>query len=81
MTKKVQIEMPDGRLIRVMPHLVQEMTNRFGASTIKKIEREAPKELIRPNLPKMEDEPVEKQIHPDLVKKTRKAPVKSKSTK
>jgi hypothetical protein len=47
--KKVEVNI-DGRIVRVMPHMVGDMT-KFGSTEPRKVVKEPPKELMHP-LPK-----------------------------
>jgi hypothetical protein len=88
MEKKVELIMPDGRVVRVMEHQVHDAITKFGASKTKKEVRNVPQELLKiPELkkvepvliPKVEADPLPKMEVTE--KKERKAPVRSKATK
>lgn len=43
MEKKIEVEI-DGKRVRIMPHLLED-ASMFGASTVKRVTKEPPKEL------------------------------------
>jgi len=79
MEKKVRVEMPDGRIVRVMPHLVEDLCNLFKAKEdIRKV-KEPPRELVPKEIKKTVlppaldiEKPVEK-----LIEKTVLEPIKT----
>jgi hypothetical protein len=83
MEKKIEVVTKEGKIIRVMPHMVKD-SEKFGTTRTKRTLKDVPKELIKvakivePDpLPVMETtQPVE-----EVVEKKRKAPVRSKATK
>ena len=89
MEKKVELIMPDGRTVRVMEHMVHDAITKFGASKTKKEIRNVPQELLKiPEIKKPAPSATTGLIPPNPLpemevteKKTRKAPVRSKSVK
>lgn len=76
MIKKVELEI-NGRIIRVMPHLVDDMIKFYGASKTKKPVKDTPVELLKiPEktiIPKKEDSPLPAmEIIKEPVKRVRK---------
>lgn len=45
MTKRIELQTAEGKIIKVMPHMVNDLL-RFGATETKRILREPPKELL-----------------------------------
>lgn len=84
---KVEIVTKSGRIIRVMPHLINDLA-KFEATPKRPAARNTPKELLsiptKSVLPKMEQSGKVIESIPEnavIEKPTRKAPVKSKSKK
>jgi hypothetical protein len=88
--KKIEILTKSGKVIRVMPHMLNDFA-RFEATTKRPAIKNTPKELLnipdgakKTILPKMEVTPLPDAKIPDEVKpevKVRKTPVRSKAKK
>jgi hypothetical protein len=76
--KKVEL-MINGNLVKVMPHMIDDLML-LGATTVKKVAKETPKELIKAKvLPEMVITPKVEEVKLDEPVKTRKKPVRSKT--
>jgi len=80
MEKKVRVEMPDGRIVRVMPHLVEDLCNLFKAKEDIRKMKEPPRELIPKEIKKTVLPPVldVKEPTAEPIKTTIKKPVTRK---
>jgi len=82
MEKKVTVEI-NGRQIRVMPHLVDDMVRFYGANKVKRVIKDVPKELL-----KMPEKPVIGKVSevkldakPEVKSESKNEPVKMETVK
>jgi hypothetical protein len=83
MEKKIEVVTKEGKIIRVMPHMVKD-SEKFGVTRTKRTLKDVPKELIKvAKIVEPDPLPVMETTQPvkEVVEKKRKSPVRSKATK